>query len=104
MKTTTGTVGYDRTTGTLRLTVGGRTTEYQVEEFDTELGGRAFALVKVAGGEAVERYDVLVGTPGGHDDCCSCPDSTYRRRACKHYKAVAALLAAGRLGGVPCRS
>lgn len=90
MTTVTGKVNYNPLTGVLTLTTDGRTSAYEVERFDSELGGTAYALVKVAAGEAVERYDVLVGSHRGHFDGCSCPDATYRQRACKHYKAIQA--------------
>ncbi len=90
---------FERSAGRLVLTVKGKETSYMVEEFDSEVGGRAFCLVKTDGeGAALERYDVLVGSEKGHYDGCSCASATYRAAsACKHWKAMAALIAAGKV-------
>ena len=92
-------VGYDRDTAVMRITVGERVTRYAVEEFESDFDGRAFAAIKLNDdGEGVERYDVMIGSLRGEHDGCSCPDSTYRQRACRHYLAIKALLDAGRIG------
>lgn len=107
MKTTTAerTMRWDRAASRLTVTVlhAGRkrpeVAEYDVREFDADFG-RAFSVVKMgASGEPVERRDVMVGSPGGEHDGCTCEDATYRQRPCRHYLAVKKLLDLGLIGG-----
>jgi hypothetical protein len=70
----------------LQITRGKKTVEYRVVDHkpDPRVAFPAFKLVKEDG----ESYDVGMNEFGPF---CSCPDSDYRRRACKHLKAAQAV-------------
>jgi hypothetical protein len=88
-------VNYDARTSTMTITQGENATNYRVEAYASEIGGRAFQLTKEDEfGEPCECYDVLVG---GEADSCDCKDATYRSKQCKHHAALSALIKAGRI-------
>jgi hypothetical protein len=66
-------------------------TPYAVKRIDSDIGGQAVAVFKLSPdfSKIISRYDVLVASG---DDGCTCGDSTYRQRRCKHYEAVAELI------------
>jgi hypothetical protein len=83
--------------GRLTVTQGANTKDiatYRVVEFPTSIPGRAFRLVKVAGGSdrEADHYDVLID-PHGHD-ICECR-GFLRHGHCKHVDSIRALLAVG---------
>jgi hypothetical protein len=82
-------------TGVVRVHVGRQSTDYTLREFRSEIGGRAFELVKAGPDADGEVYHVrLTGDP--RQDSCSCKGFV-RHSHCKHRDGLAALLAAGRL-------
>lgn len=71
-----------------------KVTEYAVEflESHPDCGAPAWRLSKLAGGEIVEKYDVILTEHGAE---CDCPDFTfcrqYQEKGCKHVAACRAV-------------
>jgi hypothetical protein len=82
-------------TGVVRVRVGKQSADYSVREFRSDLGGRAFELVKLGLEADGEVYHVrLTGDP--RQDSCDCRGFA-RHCHCKHRDGLAALVRAGRL-------
>jgi hypothetical protein len=84
-------------TGVIRITVGKASTDYSVRAIPSQVGGAAFELVKLGLEAGGETYHVLLTGDTNHDSC-TCKGSVAHGH-CKHRDAIAALVAAGRLGG-----
>jgi hypothetical protein len=82
-------------TGVVRVHVGKVRTDYSVREFRSEVGGRAFELVKLGLQADGECYHVRL-TADSRQDSCSCKGFVAHSH-CKHRDGLAALVAAGRL-------
>jgi hypothetical protein len=81
-------------TGVVRVHVGKVSTDYSVREFRSEVGGRAFELVKLGLEADGEVYHVRL--TGNGQDSCDCRGFV-RHSHCKHRDGLAALVRAGRL-------
>jgi hypothetical protein len=81
-------------TGVVRVHVGKQSADYSLREFPSEVGGRAFELVKLGLEADGECYHVRLTNNG--QDSCDCRGFV-RHSHCKHRDGLAALVAAGRL-------
>jgi hypothetical protein len=87
----------DLASGVVRLAVGTVSTDYALRPILSQVGGRAFELVKLGVEADGEVYHIcLTGAPG--QDSCDCKGFC-RWSRCKHRDALAALIAAGSLNG-----
>jgi hypothetical protein len=77
------------------VNVGNQSCDYTVREFRSDLGGRAFELVKLGLEADGEVYHVRL-TGDHRQDSCSCRGFV-RHSHCKHRDGLQALVAAGRL-------
>ena len=82
-------------TGVVRITVGNQSADYSLREFRSDVGGRAFELVKLGLEADGECYHVRL-TGDVRQDSCDCRGYA-RHSHCKHRDGLAALVAAGRL-------
>jgi hypothetical protein len=81
--------------GVVRITVGMVSTDYTLREFRSDVGGRAFELVKIGLEADGACYHVRL-TGNGRQDSCDCKGFA-RHAHCKHRDSLAALVAAKRL-------
>jgi hypothetical protein len=84
----------DGGTGVVRVRVGRRSADYSLREFRSDVGGRAFELVKLGLEADGEMYHVRL--TGNGQDSCDCRGFV-RHSHCKHRDGLAALVAAARL-------
>jgi hypothetical protein len=85
----------DGGTGVVRINVGKQSADYSLREFRSDVGGRAFELVKVGLEADGECYHVRL-TGNARQDSCDCRGFT-RHSHCKHRDGLAALVAVARL-------
>lgn len=84
----------DQAEGRILIAEGKASDVYFLAELPTQIGGRAFRVVKF-GSDVGTGYDVLIGARPA-DSTCDCKGHTYHGH-CRHVEALATLTNLGRI-------